>query len=232
MEIRDRITEFKRVRAKDLVPHELNWRIHTGEQKAALRGVLAEVGFAAALLVRPISGGRYEILDGHLRAQTLPSMELPVVVCDLNDEEANKLILTYDPISTLAEADSDRIRRLLETVHTDSQAVGALLERVAGQDAWHAAASREIIDPEPRIDEAAELAKKWGTERGQSWKIGSFAEIAAKRSLWAVCGATVGPKSAWYGLTRHMESTMRPKMRILTARTEGIVSRFPSKMTT
>src|ERR1019366_6918018 len=147
MEIRDRITEFRRVKAKDLVPHELNWRVHTGEQSAALRGLLAEVGFAGALLVRPISGGKFQILDGHLRAKTLKNMELPVVVCDLNDEETNKLPLTYDPIASLAESDSDRIRKLLETVHTDSRAVGALLERVAGQDAWQAAGPGEILDP-------------------------------------------------------------------------------------
>ena len=50
MEIRDRITEFRRVKAKDLVRHELNWRIHTGQQSSALKGLLAEIGFAGALL--------------------------------------------------------------------------------------------------------------------------------------------------------------------------------------
>ena len=197
MEIRDRITEFRRVKAKDLVPHELNWRVHTGEQSAALKGLLAEIGFAGALIVRPLGDSKFEILDGHLRAKTVGTMEVPVLVTDLNDEEANKLLLTYDPIASLAESDSNRIRKLLETVHTDSQAVGALLERVAGQEAWQAAAPSEILDPEPRIDEAAELSKKWGTAAGQAWQIGPHRLLCGDCRDRAIVGrlwADGGPK--------------------------------------
>ena len=45
MQIRDRIVELRRVRAKDLIPHPRNWRTHPKRQQEALRGILAEVGY-------------------------------------------------------------------------------------------------------------------------------------------------------------------------------------------
>src|SRR5580704_8707857 len=170
--VRDRIKEFRRVRAGDLVPHELNWRVHGSEQSAALKGVLEEIGFAGALLVRPLADGKFQILDGHLRAKILKSTEVPVVVCELNDTEAVKLLLTYDPISTMVQSDADRVRALLEMVHFDSTAVGPLLERVTGQEGWQAVGERQLVDPEPQINKAAELAEEWGTAAGQVWRIG------------------------------------------------------------
>jgi len=52
MHIRDRVTELRRVRAKDLISHPGNWRIHNKAQAAALSGLLAEIGYADALLAR------------------------------------------------------------------------------------------------------------------------------------------------------------------------------------
>ena len=50
MEIRDRIKELRRVKAKDLLPNFKNWRVHPKAQAAALRGLLSEIGYADALL--------------------------------------------------------------------------------------------------------------------------------------------------------------------------------------
>jgi hypothetical protein len=65
-------------------------------------------------------------------------MEVPVLIVDLNDEEADKLFLTLDPLASMAEADQGNVMALLETVRTDSEAVASLLERVAGESAWQA----------------------------------------------------------------------------------------------
>ncbi len=46
MKIRDRIKEFRRIRASQLRPHPKNWRSHPAAQRDALRGVLAEIGYA------------------------------------------------------------------------------------------------------------------------------------------------------------------------------------------
>ena len=66
--IRDRIREFRRVRAGDLQHHPRNWRIHSADQRRVFRGLLAEVGYADALLVRELADGTLQIIDGHMRA--------------------------------------------------------------------------------------------------------------------------------------------------------------------
>ncbi|HEX5106092.1 MAG TPA: hypothetical protein VFV87_19870 [Pirellulaceae bacterium] len=55
MNIRDRIKELRRVRAGHL-RYPKNWRTHLEEQQNALRGILAEVGYVDALMVRDPSG--------------------------------------------------------------------------------------------------------------------------------------------------------------------------------
>jgi hypothetical protein len=50
---RNRIVRHIRVRAGDLVPHELNPRLHSEAQRAALASLYAEIGFARSLLAYP-----------------------------------------------------------------------------------------------------------------------------------------------------------------------------------
>jgi hypothetical protein len=66
MKIRDRIWELRRVTAPDLVPHPGNWRVHGKTQAAALKGLLAEIGYADALLARELPDGKLLLIDGHL----------------------------------------------------------------------------------------------------------------------------------------------------------------------
>jgi hypothetical protein len=62
--IRDRIRELRRVRAADLLRNPKNWRRHPKAQADALRGLLAEVGYADALLVRELPDGRLMLSTG------------------------------------------------------------------------------------------------------------------------------------------------------------------------
>jgi hypothetical protein len=172
--IRDRVRELRRVRASELVPNPKNWRRHPREQSAALKGLLAEIGYADALIARELPDGRLMLIDGHLRAETTKNAMVPVLVLDVTEAEADKLLLTLDPLAAMAQADQDQVMALLETVRTDSQAVAALLERVAGQEAWQAIDGlREIVDPPAAINKADELRTKWATEAGQLWQIGA-----------------------------------------------------------
>lgn len=58
MQIRDRIKELRRVKASELLANPRNWRTHPEAQQKAVRGVLAEIGYADALLAREVGGGR------------------------------------------------------------------------------------------------------------------------------------------------------------------------------
>ena len=46
--IRDRVQELRRVRASELADNCKNWRVHPEHQRAALRGLLSDIGFAGA----------------------------------------------------------------------------------------------------------------------------------------------------------------------------------------
>jgi DNA modification methylase len=134
VQIRDRIRELRRVRASDLLPSPRNWRTHPKSQQDALRGVLAEVGYADALLAREVDGGRLMLVDGHLRAETTPDSLVPVLVLDVTEAEADKLLATLDSLAAMATADAGKLDALLRDVRTGSEAVAAMLAQLAGEN--------------------------------------------------------------------------------------------------
>lgn len=134
MQIRDRIREFRRVPAGSLRPHPRNWRTHPAAQQEAMRGVLAEIGYADALLVRELDDGALQLIDGHLRAELTPDALVPVLVLDLDEQEALKLLVTFDPISAQAETDRQMLAGLLEEVHTESAGLASLLASLSANN--------------------------------------------------------------------------------------------------
>ena len=131
MKIRDRIKELRRVRAGDLSPNPRNWRTHPQGQVDALRGVIAEVGYADALLARELPDGTLELIDGHARQSLDPDQEVPVLVLDLDQDEALKLMTVLDPLAAMAEANESALETLLAEIDTDSEAVQAMLDELA-----------------------------------------------------------------------------------------------------
>src|SRR5580658_10303808 len=56
------------------------------------------------------------LVDGHLRKDTRPDAVVPVLVLDVTEAEADKILLTLDPLAAMANSDSERIKSLLDTV--------------------------------------------------------------------------------------------------------------------
>jgi hypothetical protein len=149
MNIRDRIQELRRVRASDLRPNPRNWRIHPAEQQDALRGLLAEVGYADALLARELPDGTLLLIDGHLRAETTPDAIVPVLVLDVDAAEADKILLTHDPLAAMATKSEERVQSLLAVVTSENAAVQKLIQSLSdspvtdgaeqGVPEWHPA---------------------------------------------------------------------------------------------
>ena len=54
------------------------------------------------------------LVDGHLRADLDPDAELPVLVVNLDEEEAGVAMATLDPIAALAEVDKEALSKLAE----------------------------------------------------------------------------------------------------------------------
>lgn len=152
MKIRNRIRELRQVRAGDLTPNPQNWRTHPQAQQDALKGILAEIGYADALLARELEDGSLMLVDGHLRAETTPEQEVPVLVLDIDEAEADKLLLSLDPLAALAETNAQALDELLREVDTGSDALQEMyadLANVAGlykEDSKVAESSSKEID--------------------------------------------------------------------------------------
>jgi DNA modification methylase len=169
VKIRDRIRELRRVPARELLPHPKNWRTHPKRQQAALRGILTEVGYADALLVRETPDG-LQIIDGHLRAETTPEQEVPVLVLDLTQEEGNKLLASLDPLASMAGKDDELLRELFAGIDTESDALRAMWESLAA--------------PEPRAgltgaDDIPEPPEQPLTQPGDLWRLGGHRLLCA-----------------------------------------------------
>jgi len=167
VEIRDRIVELRRVVARDLIPNPKNPRTHPRQQVTALRGVLADIGYADALIARETPEGLV-LIDGHLRAETTPDAVVPVLIVDLTDEEADKLLLTLDPLAAMAEADRGRLADLLALVTTEDAGVRLLLERIARDGGVTAPLLPGNSDP----DDAPPLPAEPTSKPGDLWLLG------------------------------------------------------------
>src|SRR5262245_60171078 len=132
--MKNRIKAHRRVRAGDLVPHELNPRLHTDVQRAALQALYDEIGFARSLLAYELPDGRLKLIDGHLRRDLTPDEELDVEVLDVNDAEARALLLAIDPLAQLAGYDDQVLATLREQTEKDSAAVKSLWQTLREAD--------------------------------------------------------------------------------------------------
>ena len=131
--IRNRIKELRLVRASELKRNPKNWRQHPPEQQQALQGILEEVGYADALLVRETTDGELELIDGHLRADTSDDDEVPVLVLDVDETEADKLLATFDPISAMATGDGVMLDLLTEDLEFDSASLRRMVDDLVGE---------------------------------------------------------------------------------------------------
>ena len=171
MDIRNRIKELRRVKASELLPSPRNWRSHPKAQRDALRGVLAEVGYADALIARELPDGRLELVDGHLRAETTPDTEVPVLITDLTDVEAAKVLATLDPLAAMAEADTDKLKSLLEEVQTENEAVAEMSKELASEYKIGFGGASEVVE-----DEIPEPPEEPITKPGDLWLLGAYWE--------------------------------------------------------
>jgi DNA modification methylase len=163
MKIRDRIKELRRVKASELIPNPKNWRTHPVAQQDALKGILAEVGFAGAVLARELDDGSLMLIDGHMRAETTNDQEIPVLVLDVDEAESDKLLATFDPIAAMAESDPQSLDALLRNVDTGSEALSKMLAELA-EGAGLYLDEKEVVEdevPEPPVEPITKSGDLW-----------------------------------------------------------------------
>jgi DNA modification methylase len=125
--IRDRVKELRRVPGKELIPNPKNWRRHPAKQQKAMRAVLAEIGYADALLAREDETGQLVLIDGHLRRDVTPDDVVPVLILDVTEAEAEKILATLDPLAGMAEIDDSAWSSLIEGLDVELPEFGDLL---------------------------------------------------------------------------------------------------------
>jgi hypothetical protein len=127
MQIKNRVKELRVVSASDLRPNPKNWRLHPKAQQDALRGILAEVGMADACLARELPDGSLMLIDGHLRAETVADAKVPVLILDVTEAEADKILATLDPLAAMAERDAEQLAALLGDLNEKNDALAPLV---------------------------------------------------------------------------------------------------------
>jgi len=192
-DIRNRVTEYRLVRAGDILPNPKNWRAHPDNQRAAYRAITEDIGFAGALLTRRLDDGTLMLVDGHMRTEENPDAMLPTLITDLTEGEADLILATYDPISAMAQADAAKLEELLQGVNSDDAAVQEMLAALAEEAGIVEQEAEPVADPGAQIEKAEELLQIWKCERGQLWIIPSGSGKGEHRLL---CGDSTNADDA------------------------------------
>lgn len=128
----NRICGHDEVDPSTLNMHDLNWRVHTDEQRRALAAAIDDVGFVRSVLVSKRTG---TILDGHLRV-TLAIADnvraIPVEYVDVDEAEEAEILATLDPLSAMAGADPSKLADLATKFDLDSHDLKGLIDGILG----------------------------------------------------------------------------------------------------
>ena len=160
MSIRNRIIDYRTVPARFLMADERNWRRHGDAQRQAMQAMLERIGYAGAVIARETEAG-LTLIDGHLRADLDPNQEIPVLVVDLDEDEAGQLLASMDPLGAMADADLGALEALTKSL---SEIPPIDYEAIYGRQPvpWDADADANITPPENPI-----------TQPGDIWVLGS-----------------------------------------------------------
>jgi hypothetical protein len=137
----------------ELVAHDRNFRLHPDAQKAALAGIIEDIGFIKSVIVNQRTG---RIIDGHLRvhlAMESGQETIPVEYVDLTEAEELEALATLDPLTALAEVDAAQLDALLRDVQAEHEAVQNMLADLAASNPLPEAA---VAEPPEEFSEYGE----------------------------------------------------------------------------
>jgi hypothetical protein len=108
-----------------------NWRRHPAKQVAALGELIADVGWAGALLYNERTK---RLIDGHARkGLSAPGKPVPVLVGSWSEEQERKILATLDPLAAMAETNREALARLLPGLEGGGAGVKGLTDLLAEQ---------------------------------------------------------------------------------------------------
>jgi DNA modification methylase len=152
------------VEADTLQDNPRNWRRHPDQQMAALADVIAEVGWAGALLYNERTG---RLLDGHARKKL--GGKVPVLIGSWSEEQERKILATLDPLAAMAKADGPALEALLREVDSSSENIQAMLADLANE---HGLLQGEVEPGLTDPDEIPDPPDEAITQPGDLWLLG------------------------------------------------------------
>lgn len=125
-----RIVGHSRQKAGEFLANPANWRTHGLAQEAQLTSVLNDVGFVQSVIVNKRTDAAWgrdrnveTLVDGHLRVKAAlargEDTEVPVSFVDLTPDEERLVLLTLDPIGTMAGRDDELLQGLRTQVEVE-----------------------------------------------------------------------------------------------------------------
>jgi hypothetical protein len=159
------------------------------------------VGWADAVLAYETDDG-LQLIDGHARAEIAPDAEIPALILDVTENEANMILATHDPLTGMAEADHVTLDELLGDVETHNQAVSDLLSSLKSPD--------DFFDPDV-VDMPELPAEDEGRFRTMSFQVTeqqqqTIKDAIAKAKTAGEFGDTGNPNANGNGLARIAEA--------------------------
>ena len=158
--INDRIKSLRRVAVADLIDNPRNWRKHPDAQRNALGGLLESVGWADAVLARETDEGLM-LIDGHLRKELAADSKVPVLVLDVTEAEADLILATHDPLTSMAETDQALLDELVQGLDIDNDATQKMLDELVSDPVI------EVVE-----DEVPEVPEEPTTKTGDLFELG------------------------------------------------------------
>jgi hypothetical protein len=158
------------VKASELRRHPDNWRLHNDGQRSALAAMIEDIGFATAAVAFENADGELQLIDGHLRTDLAADAEIPVLILDVDENEARALLVSLDPLAAMAGADSEQLARLLDTqpLPIGADELLATLQQIAENVAETLdAAADEADDQEVAIPETFQVVAACDDEASQ-----------------------------------------------------------------
>lgn len=176
------------VPAKSLIPNAKNWREHGEKQRSAMTGVLDELGFCDPLKAYRRADGQLVLVDGHMRAalasKVSPDTEVPVVILDISEADADKVLATMDPLASMASENDKALADLLGSVETQNAALLELISAKFEQSIAGQLQDEIDKDNEKNREERQQLKEDLGYDFVNfSCPISSAQEIVIRRAI-------------------------------------------------
>jgi hypothetical protein len=151
----------------ELTANPANWRRHPKAQVDALKGALAQVGWAGALLFNERTG---RLIDGHARREvTPPGEKVPVLVGSWSEADEAVILATLDPLAAMALADAPALDALLKSLTVNDQALSEMLARLAEDEGIIPPDFQTVgIETQGRLDQKSPVVCP---ECGHSWTL-------------------------------------------------------------